>query len=51
MAKEPRTPTQILSESKTIAVVGLSPDPERASYDVASYLQGHGFKIIPINPG
>ena len=35
---------------KTIAVVGLSSNPARASYDVADYLQHCGFKIIPINP-
>ena len=39
-----------LSESRTIAVVGLSPDPDRASHRVASYLQRQGYRIIPINP-
>ncbi len=37
-------------KSKTIAVVGLSKDPSRPSYDVASYLNHHGYRIIPINP-
>ncbi|MCL4425416.1 MAG: CoA-binding protein [Firmicutes bacterium] len=41
---------KILSESKTIAVVGLSKDPLRPSHEVASYLQEHGYKIIPVNP-
>jgi len=41
---------RILRDSKTIAVVGLSPKPERDSYDVARYLQQAGYKIIPINP-
>jgi uncharacterized protein len=41
---------RILGESHTIAVVGLSNKPERASYDVAKYLQSHGYKIIPVNP-
>lgn len=45
-----RTPEEILSESKTIAVVGLSDEPEKPSYGVASYLQRHGYKIIPVNP-
>jgi len=41
---------QILSESRTIAVVGLSNNPERASHEVAEYLQGHGYRIVPVNP-
>lgn len=41
---------RILRESKTVAVVGLSSNPERASYQVAKYLQEHGYRIIPINP-
>ncbi len=40
----------ILTNSKTIAVVGLSPDPERPSHYVAKYLQEQGYRIIPINP-
>ena len=39
-----------LKESKTIAVVGLSPNPERDSYRVALYLQNAGYRIIPVNP-
>jgi predicted CoA-binding protein len=41
---------KVLSESKTIAIVGLSSNPSKPSYDVANYLQGQGFKIIPVNP-
>lgn len=41
---------QILSESRTIAVVGLSNNPERASHEVAEYLQNHGYRIVPVNP-
>ncbi|MFV7789724.1 CoA-binding protein [Aliarcobacter lanthieri] len=42
--------TKIFNETKTIAIVGLSPDTEKASYRVASYLQKAGFKIVPIYP-
>ena len=45
-----RTVQQILQESKTIAVVGMSNKPERASNGVAHYLQQHGYRIIPVNP-
>lgn len=41
---------RILSRLRTIAVVGLSPKPHRASYDVSSYMQSQGYRIIPINP-
>ena len=41
---------KILRESKVVAVVGLSPKPERPSFGVAKYLQNHGYRIIPVNP-
>ncbi len=41
---------EILSRSKVIAVVGLSPKPERESYEVASYLQRQGYRIVPVYP-
>jgi hypothetical protein len=34
----------------TIAVVGLSIDPSKPSHDVARYLQGHGYHVVPVNP-
>lgn len=40
----------ILRAARTIAVVGLSPNPQRASHEVAAYLQVHGYRIIPVNP-
>ena len=40
----------ILKTCKTIAVVGLSPKVHRDSYEVAEYMQSHGYRIIPINP-
>ncbi len=40
----------VLLGSQTVAVVGLSNDPERYSYKVAKYLQEQGYRIIPVNP-
>jgi predicted CoA-binding protein len=47
------SPDQIkafLLKIRTIAIVGLSRDPDRPSYSVAMYLQSNGYKIIPIRP-
>jgi len=41
---------QILTHARTIAVVGLSPDPNRASYGVARAMQANGYRILPVNP-
>ena len=40
----------ILATCRTVAVVGLSPKPQRISYDVARVMQAQGWRIIPINP-
>jgi uncharacterized protein len=41
---------ELLSRTKTIAVVGLSDSPMRASHGVSAYMQAAGYKIIPVNP-
>ena len=44
------TEKDILTRYRTIAVVGLSADPERASHRVARYLKEQGYTIVPVNP-
>jgi len=41
----------LLEKSKTIAILGLSPKPERDSNTVGKYLKKKGYKIIPVRPG
>ncbi len=43
-------PETIIREAKTIAVVGLSNDPEKPSNEVGSYLKEQGYRVIPVNP-
>ena len=40
----------LLGDAETVAVVGLSSKPSRASYEVAEYLQSKGYRIVPVNP-
>jgi predicted CoA-binding protein len=40
----------LLRRVKTIAVVGLSPDPDRPSYGVSKAMQGFGYTIVPVHP-
>ncbi len=47
---EDRELRALLGEARTIAVVGLSSKPDRLSLGVASYLQEHGYRIVPVNP-
>jgi len=42
--------SNLLERSKTIAVVGCSPKPDRDSYRVAAYLKDAGYRVIPVNP-
>ena len=41
----------ILQNYRVVAVVGLSPQPDRPSHQVASYLKEHGYLIVPVRPG
>jgi predicted CoA-binding protein len=43
--------TEILDNYRVVAVVGLSADLNRPSHQVAHYLQVHGYRIVPVNPG
>src|ERR1700756_668413 len=47
---EPETISTILEDAKTIAVIGLSNRPDRASFGVSRYIQGQGYRIVPVNP-
>ena len=40
----------VLTQTRTWAVVGCSPDPQRASHRVARMLQSRGYRVIPVNP-
>lgn len=41
---------QLLSDATTIAMVGASSNPEKASYDIMQKLQKAGYRVIPVNP-
>jgi predicted CoA-binding protein len=47
---EPETIREILENTKSIAVVGLSNRPDRASLGVSKFMQQQGYRIIPVNP-
>ena len=50
LTAEDRELRALLGDVHTIAVVGLSSRPGRPSYEVARYLQRHGYRIVPVNP-
>nr|MBI3613802.1 CoA-binding protein [Nitrospirota bacterium] len=50
ITSSPETIRRIFDECRTIAVVGLSSNPTRPSYDVASSMQQQGYRVIPVNP-
>jgi predicted CoA-binding protein len=41
---------EMLRNAKTIAVVGMSDKPHRASYNIGRYLADHGYRVFPVNP-
>ena len=43
-------PETILKEPRTVAVVGLSSNPEKASNEVGAYLKEQGYRVVPVNP-
>src|SRR5690349_6902043 len=50
LTAEDRELRALLGDVHTIAVVGLSSKPGRPSYEVARYLQRHGYRVVPVNP-
>jgi hypothetical protein len=50
LSPEERELRSLLGEARVVAVVGISPKPWRPSNEVASYLQEHGYQVVPVNP-
>jgi predicted CoA-binding protein len=50
MTNETALIDEILRTAKTIAVVGMSNKPTRASYNIGLYLAAHGYRVFPVNP-
>jgi len=50
MANDPKLIAWVFESPKTVAVVGLSDNPERPSYHVSEEMQARGYKIVPVSP-
>ena len=50
-AYDPALIRRVLTETRTIALVGASPNPARASHHVMAFLLARGYRVIPVNPG
>jgi predicted CoA-binding protein len=50
MTNNPADIEEILRTAKTIAVVGMSDKPARASHNIGLYLAAHGYRVLPVNP-
>ena len=50
MTNDPEIIEEMLSQAKTIAVVGMSDKPWRASHNIGRYLGTHGYRVLPVNP-
>jgi uncharacterized protein len=46
----PQDIATLLERTRTIALVGISDRPDRASYNVMAFLQDHGYRVLPVNP-
>ena len=50
MTNDPAIIDEMLRNAKTIAVVGMSDKPHRASHNIGRYLAEHGYRVFPVNP-
>jgi len=50
MSNDPAIIDEMLRNAKTIAVVGMSDKPHRASHNIGRYLAEHGYRVFPVNP-
>lgn len=48
--EQPQDIIDLLQETRTIALVGISDRPDRPSYGVMKFLQNHGYRVLPVNP-